>query len=425
LNIDLAHRLKGVVEFLIESSSRINEAKPQKYWYPLSMATYGVEEILQALDSMCSFRTSMWEKTREFERQFAQYQGCREAVMVNSGSSADLLLSFLLTSPPERRLKPGDEILVPVVTWPTQIWSPLMAGLKVRFVDVDPATLNVSIEDLERKITPATKAVFLVHVMGNPCDMDRVLAIAKRHGLLVIEDCCESLGSEWDGRKVGNFGVGSAYSFFFSHHMTTMEGGMVVTDDPDVADRLRVLRAHGWLRNVEASHVHLEGYEIDSRYAFVNWGFNVRPTDLQAGFGLEQLKRLPMFTGRRLAQAARFFGFIDGVPCLSRPVASEKASPIWMSLPVMVEESAPFTRDEITAWLEEQGVETRPIIAGNLQRQPVAKLFDCFTDEPFPGADRVHDRGFYVGLSPMTSDETMERLIGKIDEFLRLKGCRS
>ncbi|HEY3490296.1 MAG TPA: DegT/DnrJ/EryC1/StrS family aminotransferase [Candidatus Deferrimicrobiaceae bacterium] len=422
MNIDLTGRLKGVVEFLIESSSRINEAKPQKYWYPLSMATYGVEEILQALDSMCNFRTTMWEKTREFEQRFAEYQGCREAVMVNSGSSADLLLSFLLTSPPDNRLKPGDEILVPVVTWPTQVWSPLMAGLKVRFVDVDPATLNLSIEDLERKISPKTKAIFLVHVMGNPCDMDRVLALAEKHGLPVIEDCCESLGSEWDGRKVGNFGVGSAYSFFFSHHMTTMEGGMVVTDDAETADRLRVLRAHGWLRNVEASHVHLDGCGIDPRYAFVNWGFNVRPTDLQAGFGLEQLKRLPGFTERRLALAARFFAFVDRVPCLSRPAVGAKAAPIWMSLPIMLGDDAPFSRDEITAWLEGEGIETRPIIAGNLQRQPVAKLFDCFDGTPYPGADRVHDRGFYIGLSPMTSDETMGRLIERFEAFLRTKG---
>jgi CDP-6-deoxy-D-xylo-4-hexulose-3-dehydrase len=422
VNIDLARRLKGAVEFLIESSSRINEAKPQKYWYPLSMATYGVEEILQALDSMCSFRTTMWEKTREFEKRFAEYQGCREAVMVNSGSSADLLLSFLLTSPPGNRLEAGDEILVPVVTWPTQVWSPLMAGLKVRFVDVDPATLNVSVEELERRVTPATKAIFLVHVMGNPCEMDRILAFAKKRGLLVVEDCCESLGSEWEGRKVGNFGAGSAYSFFFSHHMTTMEGGMVTTDDPDAADRLRVLRAHGWLRNVEESHVHLEGCGIDPRYAFVNWGFNLRPTDLQAGFGLEQLNRLPGFTERRLALAARFFGYIDGVPCLSRPAVSPKASPIWMSLPVVLDDDAPFTRDEITRWLEDEGVETRPIIAGNLQRQPVAKLFDCFTDESFPGADRVHERGFYVGLSPLTDDGTMDRLIGRFEEFLRIRG---
>lgn len=423
MNLDLTRRLKGAVEFLIESSSRINEAKPQQYWYPLSMATYGVEEILQALDSMCNFRTTMWEKTREFERRFAEYQGCREAVMVNSGSSADLLLSFLLTSPPECRLKPGDEILVPVVTWPTQVWSPLMAGLKVRFVDVDPATLNVSIEDLERKISPATRAIFLVHVMGNPCDMDRILAIADKHGLIVIEDCCESLGAEWGGRKVGNFGVGSAYSFFFSHHMTTMEGGMVVTDDPDTGDRLRVLRAHGWLRNVEASRVHLDDCGIDPRYAFVNWGFNVRPTDLQAGFGLEQLKRLPGFTERRLALSGRFFGFIDRVSCLSRPAVGAKGAPIWMSLPLLVGEDAPFTRDEITQWLEAEGVETRPIIAGNLQRQPVAKLFDCFDDAPHPGADRVHERGFYIGLSPMTSDETMERLVGRFEEFLKMKGC--
>ena len=145
LNNESTRKLTGAIELLLESSSRINEVKPRRYWYPLSLATYGVEEIVEALDSLCSFRTTMWEKTLQFERQFATYQNCSDAVMVNSGSSADLLLCFLLTNPCHSFLKPGDEILIPIITWPTQIWSAMMSGLKVRFVDVDPTTLNVDI----------------------------------------------------------------------------------------------------------------------------------------------------------------------------------------------------------------------------------------------------------------------------------------
>lgn len=420
MTINLTSKMSGAIELLLESHSRINEAKPQHYWYPLSMATYGVEEIIEALDSMCRFRTTMWEKTKKFEELFAEYQGAKAAVMVNSGSSADLLLSFLLTSAPLHRAAPGDEILIPAVTWPTQIWSPMMAGLTARLVDVDPETLNVSLEDLERKISPKTKCLFLVHLLGNPCEMDKILDIANSRNLIVIEDCCEALGSEWNGTKVGNFGLGASFSFFFAHHMTTMEGGMITTNDEEAAESLRILRAHGWLRNVaDPSRYVIDERGIDPRYAFVNWGFNVRPTELQAGFGLQQINRLPKFNKRREVLADRFFEIIDRSRFLSRPMVSSLARPVWMALPVMVAKDAPFQRDELTQYLENNGVETRPIVTGNIARQPVAKLFKGLCDAALPGADIVHERGFYIGLSPLLSDVAMDRLIECFNLFLR------
>ena len=420
LNNESTRKLTGAIELLLESSSRINEAKPRRYWYPLSLATYGVEEIVEALDSLCSFRTTMWEKTLRFERQFAAYQNCSDGVMVNSGSSADLLLCFLLTNPVKPLLQPGDEILIPVVTWPTQIWSAKMAGLKVRFVDVDPQTLNIDLADLERKITPATKALFLVHLMGNPCDMDRIMALAQQHNLLIIEDCCESLGAEWDGVKVGNFGVAASYSFFFSHHMTTMEGGMVACSSPEVAEQMKILRAHGWVRNVDASLYDLQNYDIDPRYAFVNWGFNVRPTDVQASFGLHQLQKLPDFNQKRIELAERFFAFIDQEPHLSRPqVASAKAKPTWFALPLLVATDAPFSRKQIVNYLEQKGVETRPIVAGNIAKHPVAHVFPEFLEDDYVGANIIHEQGFYLGLSPFHTTEEIDKLIACIKEFLK------
>jgi CDP-6-deoxy-D-xylo-4-hexulose-3-dehydrase len=417
VNNEIVQRIAGVIELLLESSSRINEAKPQRYWYPLSMASYGAEEVLEALDSMVSFRTSMWEKTRRFEEAFAREQGAKDAVMVNSGSSADLLLSFLLCDPAKRMLAPGDVVLVPAVTWPTQIWSVLMAGLRVRLVDVDPETLNISLADLERKLTPDVKAIFLVHLMGNPCEMDRILELARERKILVLEDCCEALGAEWRGTKVGNFGLGGAFSFFFSHHITTMEGGMITVNDPALADRLRILRAHGWLRNVDQSQFPLQDESIDPRYAFVDWGFNVRPTELQAGFGLQQLQKLPRFTERRDALASRFFAYIDSTRFLTRPRVSPHARPVWMALPLMVRPDAPFTRGQLTAHLEAAGVETRPVVTGNVARQPAAALFPDLRATPNPGADEIHERGFYVGLSPFVTDAAMDRLIEVLGAF--------
>ena len=415
---DYRRQLTESITRLLELSSRINEEKPNRYWYPLSMATYGVEEVVEAVDSMCRFRTTMWEKTLEFERRFAAHQGCADAVMVNSGSSADLLLSFLLTDPSQPLLQRDDEILVPVVTWPTQIWSPMMAGLKVRLVDVDPETLNMDLDDLERKITPRTRALFPVHLMGNPCDMDRITALSQKHDLTIIEDCCEALGAEWGGRRVGNFGLGASYSFFFSHHMTTMEGGMIACQSAEVGERLRILRAHGWVRNVDPSGHNLGAYDIDPRYAFVNWGFNFRPTDLQAGFGLHQLGKLPEFNRRRNALAQRFFAFIDSKPQLERPKVLAGARPSWFALPLRVADGAPFSRVDLVNHLEKEGVETRPIVAGNMARHPAAQLFPAFGESEFPGADKLHQRGLYLGLSPLFTDSDIDRLMGCIDAFL-------
>lgn len=413
-------KLRGAVEQVLASESRINEAKPVRYWYPLSLATYGADEILEALDSMCGFRTSMAEKTLQFERQFARWQQSADGVMVNSGSSADLLLCLLLTNPLRPLVPPGSEVLIPIVTWPTQIWSAMMAGLEVRFVDVDPSTLNVDLDDLERSIGPRTRALFLVHLMGNPCVMDRIQALAQKHDLLILEDCCEAMGASWDGRKVGNFGLGAAYSFFFSHHITCMEGGMVTVTDPGVAEQLRVLRAHGWVRNVEPAAYGLQQYpDIDPRYAFVNWGLNVRPTEAQAAFGLHQLAKLDGFNARRDAMAKRFREGLAGTRWLTLPQVHPKAQPSWLALPLMVAADAPFTKAQITAFLEQHGVETRPIVTGNVARHPVAALFPEFRTRSYPGADQVHDRGFYIGLSPLQTDAAMDRLVALFAEFLR------
>lgn len=420
MNISNIDKLRGIIDLLLENESRINEAKPIRYWYPLSLATYGTDEIIEALDSMCSFRTSMAEKTLQFERQFAKWQGSADSVMVNSGSSADLLLTLLLTNPLAPMVKPGAEIIIPVVTWPTQIWSAMMAGLKVKLVDVDPDTLNIDLDDLERSITPQTEALFLVHLMGNPCDMDRIGALAKKHKLHIIEDCCEAMGATWGDTKVGNFGVGAAYSFFFSHHITCMEGGMVVINNLDHAEQLRLLRAHGWIRNVDPARFDMSGHpEIDPRYAFVNWGLNVRPTEAQAGFGLRQLEKADAFGERRASMSKRFNDYIAKTEWLRTPVVSPKATPSWLALPLMVDAKAPFKRAELTAYLEGCGVETRPVVTGNVARHPVAKLFPEFRERQFPGADQIHDRGFYIGLSPLQTDANVDRLIETFDTFLK------
>ena len=411
-------QLRGPLQALIDSGSRINAFKKERYWYPLSVATYDVEEVLAAVDSLCSFRTTMWEKTAEFERHFSMLQGCTESIMVNSGSSADLLAAFALVNPAYPRLRPGDEVLVPAVTWPTQVWSAMMAGLKVRFVDTDPRTLNVDVGALEAAVTSNTRAVSLVHLMGNPCDMDAVLRICRANDLVLIEDCCESLGARFGGQSVGTFGTAGTFSFFFSHHITTMEGGMITCDDAELSDLFRLLRAHGWSRNARYSTSPVTP-GIDPRYTFLNWGFNVRPTELQAGFGLVQLERFPMLHQQRRQNAAAFLdGFERYKDLVSVMEVHPKAECSWFALPAVVSADAPFARDELVGHLERNGIETRPIVAGSLARHPVSALYPELQGTDLPGADVVHDRGFYIGLHPVPPAGKIDRLLETFEAFL-------
>ncbi len=418
MNLKNSYQLREPIQALMREAFRINSYKSQKYWYPLSIATYDCEEILAAIDSLCSFRTTMWEKTDKFERQFTQEFGGEEAIMVNSGSSADLLIAFALTNPQSKMLKPGDEILVPSVTWPTQIWAPMMAGLKVRFIDTNPSTLNMDLNDLEAKIGSKTRAISLVHLMGNPCDMDRVQAICQKHNLILIEDCCEALGARFKGKAVGTFGLAGSFSFFFSHHITTMEGGMIICQDQPLSDLFRLLRAHGWARNAKYANPKPEE-GLDPRYMFLNWGFNVRPTELQAGFGLEQLKRLPGFNAQRLQNVAYFQKYLKRHASMMRLMeVLPGAECSWFALPIMLTPECPFKKADFLAYLEEQGVETRPIVAGNLARQPVCRLYPELQESDLPGADAVHERGFYLGLHPFEANQHIERLFEIIERYL-------
>lgn len=423
MNLEKMRDLIAPLERILETSSRSNLRKPQKYWYPLSLATYGLEEILEAIDSLCSFRTSMWEKTAEFEAQFARYTGSGETVMVNSGSSANLLLMFSLRDPAEPILRPGDEILVPAVTWPTQLWSVTMAGFQPVLVDVNPRTLNMDLSKAEELMNEKTKGLFLAHVMGNPCDMEQALRLCKSHGLLLLEDACEALGASYKGKMVGTWGLGGTFSFFFSHHITTMEGGMLVCNNPELADRFRALRAHGWIRDQRrqrTTSAQPRRTSEDPRYTFINWGFSMRPTELQAAFGIQQLIKSPFFEARRADLADRLRAFLNSwKDWLKVPEISHGAKPCWFAFPILVAKEAPFTRDQIAIFLDASGVETRPILAGNIARQPIMKHFKDIVRGELPGADEVNDCGFYVGLSPVQDDSCLARLKEIFDKFLK------
>jgi CDP-6-deoxy-D-xylo-4-hexulose-3-dehydrase len=394
----MSPELRGLVKK--EALERRPTTRPP-YWYPLALPTYDGEEIADALEVMLSYETTMGARTAEFERRFAEAQGAPHGLMVNSGSSADLLLMLAATDPTAPILPRGSTVLVPAVTWPTHVWSVLMAGLQVRLVDVDPATLNITRETLEAAYTPECSAVFVVHLLGNPCPMDEVVAFCRDRKLELLEDCCEALGASWGGRKVGTFGLGGTYSFFFAHHMMTMEGGAIVTTDPRIERSARLMRAHGWARALPEASRPPPPPGVDPRYCFLNWGVNFRPTEVAAAFGLRQLDRLPSMNAaraQRFADVAQIFSEVG----YRTPVVREQAEPNWMAVPLMPRDDvggAVATRERLVEVLEQGGVETRPVVAGNLARQPLPPALALETAPSLVGADHVHRAGLYVGLT--------------------------
>lgn len=359
----------------------VAQLEPDDFRYPLAYTTYDRREIQAVIETLGAGQTTCGPRVRRFESSFADYVGRRHAIMVNSGSSADLLIAFGLGP-----AVPGEEVLVPAVTWPTQVSSCLMAGYRVRLVDVDPETLQFDTLDLAAKINACTRAIFPVHVLGAVGDMDTVKELAG-NDLVILEDCCEALGARWNGYHVGTFGVAAAFSFFFSHLINTMEGGMVVTDRDDHDRSYRLMRSHGWEPR------------DDYRFWFPQWGFNVRPTELQGAFGNVQLTRLEGFREARQRNYDRLVagigreGYISGVRVLPQ------CEPSWHGYPLRVSSMAPYTRNDVCRHLNERGIETRPIIAGNLAKQPAVRNDERVITGPLPGADLVHESGFYIGLA--------------------------
>lgn len=386
--------------------------------FPLAQQSFESQEIVRIVHTLLRGRLTMDRQVAEFEARFAAYVGAPYAVMVNSGSSANLLALAVATNPARsRRLQPGDEVLVPAVCWSTSVWPLLQMGLVPVFVDVDPATLNVNLEDLRSRLTPRTKALMAVHVLGNACDMDALMRLIQEHDLMLVEDTCESLGSRSGGRILGTFGQFGTYSFYYSHHMTTGEGGMVVCHTLEDYDLLRCLRAHGWSRTfsnraeVEASHPH-----IDPRFLFVNVGYNLRPMEIQAALGLCQLERLDRMNATRIQNRARLVAALRRHPRWAGQLEFSQESPsmeaIWFGFACLLRSDLAHHYRAYLDSLSRQGVENRPIVSGNFTRQPGLKLMGMEPDPlAFPGAEQIHQRGFFIGLhTEPLSDEMVARL---------------
>jgi CDP-6-deoxy-D-xylo-4-hexulose-3-dehydrase len=395
--------------------------------FPLVDSSYDNEEILACIATLLSGKLTMGTKVQQFERAFAEHIGAPYAVMVNSGSSANLLaLSVLTNAARRRRLTPGDYVAVPAVCWSTSLWPIIQTNLTPVLVDVDPNTLNLSIPSLRVALERfPIKAVMMVHILGNSTDMSELLELVAKHDLILVEDTCESLGSRYRDSYLGSVGEFGTFSFYFSHHMTTIEGGMVIARTQEDNDLLRCLRSHGWSREqsardqIEARHKH-----IDSRFLFINVGYNLRPMEIQAAFGLAQIRRLNEMNGHRRENTRRIRRAFQDHPLWKRqirfPHPPADVDPCWFGFCFIVEPSVAFDHKRFTGTLLQCGIDTRPIVSGNMALQPAVQLFnvDCSLG-PFTGAQLVHDRGLFIGCHTKPLDEQrIQRLVTTILETL-------
>jgi CDP-6-deoxy-D-xylo-4-hexulose-3-dehydrase len=367
--------------------------------YPLAASTWDDREIEAIHKVIASGQYTMGANVRAFEAAFCDLFGAKHAVMVNSGSSANLLAVAALFFRAKPRVKPGMVAIVPAVSWATTYYPLTQYGLTLRFVDVDKYTLNFDLHKLELAIDDSVGVIFAVNLLGNPNDFNAIQKLIGNRDIELIEDNCESMGATFDGKQAGTFGAIGTFSTFFSHHISTMEGGVCVTDDEELYHILLALRAHGWTRNLPWPNTLVEKAEGGAFYEmfrFILPGYNVRPLEMSGAIGLEQLKKLPGFVAQRRLNAERFLDLMGNTPGLR--FQQEIGQSSWFGFSVIIDPETGVSRDAVVAALSAEGVETRPIVAGNFFRNPVIQRIAH--EEPkggLPNADDAHDNGFYIG----------------------------
>jgi len=385
----------------------------KKYKYKLLEDGFSKKDLSIGVKVLLSGQITMASQTRKFEIEFAKKLGVRYALMVNSGSSANLLATYAAGNPlRKKRFKLGDEVLIPVLCWSTSLWPLVQFGLKPVFVDVDVKTLNVNIDDLIAKISNKTKAIMLINIHGNSSDLFKVKKIARKKNIILIEDNCEALGSKLKNKYLGTFGDFSTFSFFYSHQITSGEGGMIVCHNDRDYEILFSLRSHGWLGGTRFYPRNLGIYEkyakknpnLDPRYIFVNSGFNVRPTDIQAAIAYNQFKRLNQLVSIRSKNRDMIINNIinsnkwDKQFTFISSAINNKTS--WMGLPILLNEKYLLKKRAFLNYLDKIGIETRPIISGSFLNQPAAKLYKLNPKNlSFKNAQKIQDLGFLIGLS--------------------------
>lgn len=367
--------------------------------YELAYSTFDKEERDAMYEVIQSDFFTMGKNVKQFENEFSSFFGKKYGVMVNSGSSANLIGVAALFYKKDNPLKKGDEVIVPCISWATTYYPLQQYGLKLKFVDIELETLNYDIKELKKAIASNTKMIVTVSVLGNPNYYDKIEKICEDNGIILFDDNCESMGARYNGKFTGTSGLINTYSTFFSHHISTMEGGLILTDDFEIYSLCKSLRNHGWTRDQDENSPIYEKKDNDffEAYRFILPGYNVRPSELQGALGLQQIKKLPSMLLQRRKNARYFQSkFQDDTRFIIQKEIGESS---WFSFTIIVNPNADFKREDVFKRLRDAKIGYRIITGGNFLEHDVIKYFDYEVTKS-DNASYAHNNGFFVGNAP-------------------------
>ena len=434
------NQIKKLVDQLVKKSLPITSMKglstddfvPGKSLIQYSGPTWTNEEVESAIYALLRGRwLSAGENVHKFEQEFSKKVGKKYSIMCNSGSSANLLMFSALSSKNTYNFK-NIEVITPAVCFPTTIAPILQSGFNPKFIDVEMDTLNLDLDQFEKSITSKTKIVIFAHVLGNPPNMDKLMKICKDKNIIFLEDTCDALGSYWNNKPLGSFGLMSSHSFYPAHHITTGEGGMVSTDSKKIADTIRSIAWWGRACTcVGSANLSLKGscgkrfdkwlkpkYNgiLDHKYIYNEIGYNLKPLDLQGAIGLVQLKKLEKLKKARKKNFDKYYNICKKYPKLIKIIKKDKRADVnWFGFPITVITNK-FTRNDMVSFLEEKNIQTRNYSSGNiLFHPPYAHLDDPYK---YPNACNVMDNTFFIGVQPRMSNEMVKYVQNSLDEFL-------
>lgn len=421
----LRQQILSLVEEFHAAEFGAKEFTPGASAVPVSGKVFDARDLQHLVDASLDFWLTTGRFATRFEREFAKYFGVRDAVLVNSGSSANLVALSCLTSPKlgERRLLPGDEVITVAAGFPTTVNPILQNRLVPVFVDVDVPTYNIDVALLDAALSSRTRAIMVAHALGNPFHVEAVAAFAKKHGLWLIEDCCDAVGATFGGRKVGTFGDIATVSFYPAHHITMGEGGCVLTNQPLLRTLIESFRDWGrdcWCEpgkdNTCGKRFDWQLGELpcgyDHKYTYSHIGYNLKLSDMQAAVGVSQLEKLDGFIAARRRNFEALHAGLQGVQeYFLLPEATPGSEPSWFGFPIAVRPEAPFTRNDVIRELETRKIATRLLFGGNLTRQPAYRESEYRVVGSLERTDFVMERVFWIGVYPGITPAMIDHMV--------------
>ena len=423
MSVDLKKKIFSLIAEYLENKPKKDVIPPEScinYAGPI----YDKDEICNMVDAILSGWFALGTYTKQFEEELAKVCGVSHCVYTNSGSSANLLAVSALMAKGIGLVKKGDEVITSAVAYPTTINPLIQNGLHPVLVDLDLRTYTLNIEEIEKSLSRKTRLIMLPHLLGSPNNIDAILELVVEKDLILIEDCCDALGTTYREKHVGSFGSLGTFSFYAAHQITTGEGGCVITNDEDLGETVRSIRDAGKLTS-NPKHIPPIPWgrlpeDYDRRYVYTNIGYSLRPVDFQAAMGLVQIKKLPEFINQRKENFKKIFDELKKFEkyfFLPHVVPNGKAS--WYAFPITVKPNAPFTRNDIVSWLEKNLIETRPFFAGNIMDQPGYSDINFRTISDLRNSDLIMRNTFFIGVFPGLDAKKIDFIMSMFKKFIK------